>query len=272
MRLKHNKKRNTAFLFEVIAREYVKAIIKKNVNRQVTIRKIIKENFAKNCVLSEELSLYREILETSNISEDDAKVLLAEAKDRYSKLDKKQIFLAQSKLIKDVNYKLAQSVFNNFVPNFKDLATIYNVFNNKTSVKEKILLEKKLIEGLLVVESSGNKKEHIDNLTYKTFVKKFNEKYYALPQDQKDLLTSYIASFADNSVSLKSHLNEQISELKTKLGEHQSDEALQSEEMKEKYENICLKLENYKDQPVSDDLIVEILKMQDLVRELENVG
>tara|TARA_B100001094_G_C18068331_1_gene738645 strand:+ start:290 stop:1108 length:819 start_codon:yes stop_codon:yes gene_type:complete len=272
MRLKHNKKRNTAFLFEVIAREYVKAIIRKNVNKQNIIKRIIQENFSKTCTLAGELSLYRELLETKNLSRDDATMLLREAKERYSKLNKKDVFLAQSKLIKEVNYKLSQSVFNNFVPNFKDLATIYNIFNNKTSVKEKILLEKRLVEDLLVSENSDNNKHHVDNLTYKTFVKKFNKKYSVLPKDQKDLLTNYIASFADNSVALKTHLNEQITELKNKFKKYESDESLQTDQMKEKFEGVRDKLEEYKSMPITDIMIVEVLRMQDLARELENVG
>ena len=47
MRLKHNKKRNTAFLFETLTREYIKAVVKKNTARQTLVKRIIKENFAK---------------------------------------------------------------------------------------------------------------------------------------------------------------------------------------------------------------------------------
>ena len=43
MKMKHNKKRNTAFLFEALTREYVKAVVKKNSARQRLVKKIIKE-------------------------------------------------------------------------------------------------------------------------------------------------------------------------------------------------------------------------------------
>ena len=164
MRLKHNKKRNTAFLFETLSREYVKAIIKKSPAKQDIIRDIIKENFCKPSLLNEELSLYREILESQGLDEKEAVSILEEAKKRYDSLDKKKIFHEQNKLIKEMNYKLSQDVFTNFVPNYKNLATIYNIFNNKTSIKEKVLLEQKLIENL-TSKQEGEQIKHIDNLT-----------------------------------------------------------------------------------------------------------
>ena len=171
-----------------------------------------------------------------------------------------------------MNYKLSQNVLNNFVPNYKDIATVYNIFNNRTSAKEKILLEKRIIEEVLSSENESNDQLHVDNLTYKTFVKKFNDKYADLPKEQRDLLTNYIASFADNSLGLKSYLNEQVSELKRKLKRHESDPALENEQLKSKYDEILKMLEGYHNQEINDNMIVEVLKIQDVVRELENVN
>ena len=50
--------------------------------------------------------------------------------------------------------------------------------------------------------------KHIDNLTYKTFVGKFNDTYKnSLKENQKSLLTNYITSFSDNGLGLKSFIN-----------------------------------------------------------------
>ena len=51
MRLKHNKKRNTAFVYEALIRELTKSIIKKHKNKQNVIVSIIKEHFSKGSVL-----------------------------------------------------------------------------------------------------------------------------------------------------------------------------------------------------------------------------
>ena len=271
MRLKHNKKRNTAFLFETLSREYVKAIIKKSPAKQDIIRDIIKENFCKPILLNEELSLYREILESQGLDEKEAVSILEEAKKRYDSLDKKKIFHEQNKLIKEMNYKLSQDVFTNFVPNYKNLATIYNIFNNKTSIKEKVLLEQKLIENLTSKEE-GQQIKHIDNLTYKTFVTKFNEKYADLPKEQKELLTVYIASFADNSLELKHHLNEQVGDLRQALENEKNNAVFENEQMKEKYDELIVKLNSYKDTEIDINMVSEVLKIQEVVRELQDVS
>jgi len=269
MRLKHNKKRNTAFLFEALTREYVRSVVKKNSARQSLVKKIIKEHFSKGSILNEELSIYKEVLESKNLDRETAVGLLGEAKQRYGTLGKQNVFSSQNRLIKEINYTLSSEVFGNFVPNYKNLATIYNIFNDKTSIKEKMLLEEKMIESLTTTNTE-EEKQHIDNLTYKTFVESFNKKYSELPDNQKELLTNYIASFSDNSLGLKIYLNDQVSELKEKLKNFESSTVLKSEDLKGKYGEIMLKLESYKDMEVDDVMITEVLKIQGLVRELEN--
>jgi hypothetical protein len=267
MRLKHNKKRNTAFLFETLTREYIKAVVKKNTARQTLVKKIIKENFCKGSVLNEELKIYREVLETEELSREEAAKMLEEAKARYGSLDSQEIFKSQNKLIKEMNHSLTSSVFGNFVPNYKNIATVYGIFNNKTSIKEKMLLEEKMVDSL--ASESQPEQKHIDNLTYKTFVEGFNKKYSQLPNEQKELLTNYIASFSDNSLGLKVYMNEQVSELKEKLASFGDNENLQNEEIKDKYNQIVEKLESYKNEEIDDIMVEEVLKVQELVRELE---
>jgi hypothetical protein len=165
---------------------------------------------------------------------------------------------------------LSSDVFSNFVPNYKDLATVYNLFNNKTSIGEKVLLENRILESLQLSEER-EEVSHIDHLTYKTFVNKFNKKYSTLPPEQRDLLTNYIASFADDSLGLKNYLNEHIGKLKNKLVSLQGSDVLNNDEMKEKYSNIMEVVESYVDRKVDDSVVTEVLKIQDLVRELENV-
>ena len=46
MRLKHNKKRNTAFVYEALVRELTQSVVKNNKNKQNKIVSIIKEHFS----------------------------------------------------------------------------------------------------------------------------------------------------------------------------------------------------------------------------------
>lgn len=57
--MKHNKKRNTAFIYETLTRELTRAIVDKDTERKTQILGIIKEHFASDSILDRELTLYR---------------------------------------------------------------------------------------------------------------------------------------------------------------------------------------------------------------------
>ena len=67
MKMKHNKKRNTAFLYEVIIRELTKAMVDGDKAKKSAIIKIVKENFKSNTLLSKDLDLYNAVLETMEV-------------------------------------------------------------------------------------------------------------------------------------------------------------------------------------------------------------
>ena len=112
----------------------------------------------------------------------------------------------------------------------------------------------------LTSKEEGEQIKHIDNLTYKTFVTKFNEKYADLPKEQKELLTVYIASFADNSLELKHHLNEQVGDLRQALENEKNNAVFENEQMKEKYDDLIVKLDSYKNEEIDINMVSEVLK------------
>ena len=70
----------------------------------------------------------------------------------------------------------------------------------------------------MVTPASDPHDPQIDKTVYKLFVNKFNEKYNnQLLPEQKQLLNYYVSSFADNALSLKIFLNEEVGRLKTEL-------------------------------------------------------
>ena len=129
MKFKHNKRRNTAFLFETLVRELTKTAIEKNEQKKKKIVSIIKEFFSKEKLLFKELQLYKTLLESGNMTKNKAEKILVESKKQYDRLSKKKIFSEQSKLISEINKSLSQNIYSNFVPQYKDLATIYQIFN-----------------------------------------------------------------------------------------------------------------------------------------------
>ena len=67
--------------------------------------------------------------------------------------------------------------------------------------------------------TESNKMESLDNLTYNSFIKKFNDKYTNLLKEQKDLLNQYITSFADDGFELRIYLNEELERLKSLISD-----------------------------------------------------
>jgi hypothetical protein len=273
MKLKHNKKRNTAFVYETLVREVAKAVVKKDENKKNLIIKIIKEHFVPNSILAKELQLYRALEETKGLDVYTAERLIKEARIDYHKLDQDDIFKSQTKLINIINKRLTSEVFSNFVPNYKNLATIAQVFGTDTNTKERVLLERKLLGGLVMKEGGPSKSKnmpHIDGLVYKTFVKKFNEKYdKELLPEQKKLLNHFLTSFADNGVEFKMFLSEEVGRLKNSITNSLNEENSDIDnDMRNKTKLVLEKLEEFKKTKIDENMVKGVLKIQSLASEV----
>lgn len=277
MRLKHNKKRNTAFVYEALIRELTKSVVKNNKHKQNKIVSIMKEHFANGTELSKELDVYKSIYETTDLEKNTAEKVITEAKNKYSTLNKGTIFREQSALISKINKTLSKSIFNNFVPNYKNIATVYSIFQDTLPIKDRVLLEESVIEQMsssAELLEEQQQQQPIDNIVYGTFVNKFNEEYSnKLSENQKALLTKYISSFSDNGVEMKLYLNEEIGRLKEGLQQCKQDEDVSSDNtLKEKIDKVYSILESYKEKEIDTNLIELVLKTQDLIQEINRNG
>ena len=151
MKIKHNKKRNTAVIYEILIRELTKAIINKKEDAKEKIVDFLKEHFSKNTLMAKELELYKALCETYNLNPRTAEKLVIEIRRKHEEIDDKLLFKEQSELIQKINKSLGKSFFNNFIPNYKTLATIYQVFNQETSTKDKVLLEENIISNITLM-------------------------------------------------------------------------------------------------------------------------
>ena len=176
---KHNKKRNTGFIYEALVREVVKQSIANNKEKRNLAISLLKEFFNKNTLLYKDLQLYKSILETKKVKEKIAFKILIEAKNVKSNLNKKMLFTEQSKIIKKINKDLSPEVFMNYVPSYKYLASIGMFFSDNLNPKQKVLLEENILEYMTLTENKNNTKEErkLDNLVVKSFVKRFNDTY-----------------------------------------------------------------------------------------------
>jgi|ETNvirenome_6_85_1030632.scaffolds.fasta_scaffold00075_15 hypothetical protein len=272
---RHNKKRNTAFLYEVLVQEITRSVIGKDDERKEKALNICKEFFGKNSPLFRERALYGALLEAKGLDKNFIEKILVEAKEEYEGLDSTEIFNAQTKVINRVNKELSSDVLNYFVQNYKNLATISQILHKELPVKERVLLEDKFINEFSVDEETKEELEPTDNLMYKTFVKNYNEKYEGiLTEEQKEVITRHAVSFSDNGVSLKIFLNEEIGRLKNILnGSRDMDIFEEDEVMKTKLDEVFEILDSYKENPhIEEGDIVRLLEVQTLAREMNSNG
>ena len=269
---KHNKKRNTAFVYEALIREATVAIVKQDTQRKEKVFSIIKKHFNSESLLYKDLECYRSLYENTVSSEDIANKILIEVKAQKKLIDPDSLFKKQTDLIHDINKELTSETFNNFVPNYRCLATIQQILSVKSSPRSKVMLEGDIIKNMIVVSEIRKDMPTIDALTYRKFASKFNEKYDSdLISEQKELLTYYVTSFSDNSLQLKIYLNNEIKRLKSKMQEAITIPFIkEDEEMVKKAEIVVNRLNSFSKETVNEHVLLTILKSQALVQEIYN--
>ena len=273
-KFKHNKKRNSAFIYEALIQELTRAVLDKNIQKQHEIKTIIKESFNRNTESYKELKLYKAITETNGISGQVAERVLNEVKLRHQNIDKDKLLQEQNVILKKIKKSFENDVFSNFVPNYKNLASISQIFSHNITVKSKVLLEKNIVDTMTVDNQKETELKPIDNLVFKSFTKRFNEEYGdKLLQEQKELLTRYITSFDNNGIELKVYLEEEIGRLKEAVKKSFDTEEIQQDQTMQTNANKVLEmLESYKARKPDQQMIQEISKIQSLVREFQQDG
>ena len=271
-RFKHNKKRNTAFLFEALVKELTKASIGNDSLKRAAISSILKKHFKKGTTLYKELDLYRSVNEAIGTDRATAERILSEAKRFYAMIPQGDVFSAQTDLIGDINKEVGDDVYGNFVPNYKNIATLDQIFSNNLDMRERVLLENKIVYHMIAKEEQEEQMQHISNLTYKTFTKRFNEVYSDhLHEEQKELLSKYILSFVDNGLELKVYLNEELGRLKKEVEESKElEEIKEDENMVDNANKVLSLLESFSREQLDEIQIKKVLKIQELVREVKS--
>jgi len=261
------------FLFETLVRELTRAIIRKDVKHKKHVTNMIKESFSINKALGKEIRLYKSLLQRQDLKPHLAEKLIYESRAQYRQLDKKQIFNEQSRLINEINRNLSKSVFQNYIPNYKNIATVYQIFNDELLPKRRVLLEDTVV-GWLTGKEPQQQAElpKVDNLVIRKFVENFNTKYNStLVREQKELLQKYIFSFRDDGLELKVFLNEELGRLKSIIKNSLNTEEIKNDSMMESKSKEVLKLmEEFKQTPISSSMIEKIVKIQTLASEIKS--
>ena len=240
--------------------------------KENVIISLIKENFRSNTTFARDLELYKALLETQDLERSTAEKLIFECRMQRCTINEKQLFREQTILINKINKHVATDAFSNFIPNYRNVATVYQIFNPGVKTKQRVLLEKQILNQMVITEEQENPLlQNITNLTLKTFIKNFNQKYDAdLMIEQKALLNKYISSFSDNGTEMRLFLNEEITRLKDIVKNSLKLEEIKKDPiMVEKTQKVLDILNTTSKRPVDTIFIQDILKIQNLVKEIK---
>ena len=285
-RVKHSKIKNTGILFELLSRQ-ITVDVMNNDDKSKSVE-MLKKFFNEKTELGKENQLYQVLLkENYNSSHKAEKLVDAVIKSR-EKLQNKKLRNEKYNLIKEIKTVYdAKDFFNTKIPNYKVLASIYNLFEGESSREDfgpVIETDSKVVvmENITNEISSGVKKsknktlnsyntqeEDIRLLTYQLLVDKFNKKYSTLNESQKNLLREYINNLS-NTNSLREFIDAEVIKIRKLLSRHLTKVTDKITKIK-LTEAISHSETATGGTHVKDSHVVSLMRYYELVKELENV-
>jgi tellurite resistance protein len=222
--LKHNKVKNTGILFELLVRKVASEVMNNTNSKALPI---VKKFFKEGTALSNELKLYRTLIDEKFLNEDKAEKFVSAVIVARQKIDEETLRKEKYALIREIKNKFElEEFFKARVNNYTELASIYKVFEHADNANPADMLRSKdtIIEHVIakttdkkvVTEAITNEDKEIRVLASKLMIDKFNQKYKILSTNQKDLLREYVNSITD-SPSLKSFVNKHIPAIQKEL-------------------------------------------------------
>jgi hypothetical protein len=175
-------------------------------------------------------------------------------------------------LIAKVNRSLTPKFFANYVPNYKDIATLQQIFGEKVSIPARMLMERQTIEKMTIGEQTLDQiNEKIDKYVVHSYLNAFNKKYSDLLENQKSLLKKYMTATEDDNTDFVVFLNEELQNISSKLNTaHNVAEIKEDKEILKKLVEVKKRFNALKDEEIDEKYLQKILKFQKLVNELEN--
>ena len=279
--IKHNKIKNTEFLFECLSRQVTSDIL--NDVKDSPALKIIKEHFKKGSVLNQELELYKALSSKSITEANKIDYLVDSVGKLRKKISNRELRNAKYNIVKAIkeHYDVNQ-IFKTRIKDYKTVASIYKFFESLSidvQPLEETNIRFNMIENLTILPTQGKKKSKFENfskqdsdirlLAYKMLVDKFNSKYSKLTESQRNLLKQYINNIS-NTNSFKEYIISEVSEIQKELKSYlpKIDDNVVKIKLKE-----AIKIsDNYrKGQVVKDSQVVGMMRFYKLIDEIRNV-
>ena len=283
-KLKHSKIKNTGILFELLTRQITADVLAGKSTKSVSI---VKKYFNEKTELGKEFELYKILSEKHYQSENRASHLLEAVVKSRQKLSNSTLRREKYNLIKEIkeNYNVTD-FFNGRIPNYRILASIYNVFQSETSdiefkpddvvnskftvlehITSKKVTSKEIKEK--VINEYGKSDKDLRLLAYEILVDKFNNKYKNLNESQRNLLKNYINNVS-NTNSLKDFVDNEVVAIKKELNTHLP--KIDDKITKIKLSEAINQVENLtKGKVVSEKQVLTLMRYYELIKEIQNV-
>lgn len=278
--VKHNKLKNSGLLFELLVRQMTTDTL--NGIKESKSASLLKRYF-QDTELLKEYHIYDIIAKSRNLTESKANLLLTTCIEAYSKLNKKALREKKYNLVAEIKevYNI-DDFFKIKVPNYKTMASVYLLLeiNNSddSDINQYVSCKNTLMEHLVstidkkttpLMEEFSQYDKGTRILVYKTFVKRFNEKYQSLNEAQKSILKEYLNT-PTNSPRLKEVCNTEISTIQKQLKVMQKDIA--DDSRKVKLQEISKLITTIPaNRTVQESDITNILHYQELLKEYDNL-
>lgn len=258
----HNKKRNTALLYEFLVRTISTALVEGDKKKSSVALRILRRHFKPGTQLYKEFRLFNALVKTTVSSESVSSTIINEARVAAANIDLALLDREKSLLIRSINHTIQdENFYDQPVAEYRTYATIQTLLNEwrkspgsvdivslakyEDQLRSWLLSEKKSTDQLISEESPGESR-----LLMKVMMKKLNEKYSnALNLDQREIIRSYaFSTAADDKTTIKRKLEEVKQELLDAMVEYMDNHA------ESKY--IIEKINSAKNQIISETLSV----------------
>ena len=278
MKLKHSKYKNTGILFELLTRQLTADTIAGDQPKSLTI---IRKYFGGNSVLLQEYKIYHTFINQKYKENNKATMLINTLIEAHGRLNKSHLRREKFNLIKEIKdtYDI-NNFFKAKISNYKILASIFNllenkeatptsIMNSKITLLEHVIGSKQKVKKDTVLENFSKQDKDTRLIAYKVLLEKFNSKYKGLGDNQKTLLKEYVNSVT-NSPALKTYINEEIKRVKktiTNYSKKVEDKAvaIKLNETKNMIKTLCKK------SSVNDNNVINLLNYYELVNELKTI-
>jgi len=280
--MRHNKKRNSALLYEFLIRQISNCLVQKDKKGVSKAMAISKKYFSKGAALREELDLFKTLLDTSVKSKISASRILNEVLSGAEKMNSRKLDVEKSKLIKEINYTFNEKFYKHKIPDYKIYASIYTLLNEQRNKKkvlstvDKIKLEDNILEHLISRNVDKPATPQIDpnynNAVFKFVVQRFHKKYEnRLTERQKRLLTKYaVYLISEDRSVIDSAIKTEVERIEKNLTTIQNVDVIKDKQLMSQLRECYSSLKKIDFSEINEAKILELLKYVKLSEEVES--